>query len=114
MAALCYAGIGVVSIVSPERVPALFGGRADTADSRTEIRAVYGGLPFAVAGVLSVSPGGAAPMAALSAGMAGGRILGIAMEGVPPSAATRAFLGVEVMLAGLLALDAARRPEVMT
>lgn len=91
-------------------VPALFGGRAVTADSRTEIRAVYGGLPLAMAGVLSVSPAGAAPIAMLSAGMAGGRILGIAIEGVPPSAATRAFLGVEVMLAGLLAL-AASRPE---
>lgn len=102
VAALTYAGIGVVSLVRPGDVPRLFGGRAETSDSRTEIRAVYGGLPLAIAGTLVATPSAAPSMAALSAGMAGGRLLGILTERGRPRGATLTFLGVEAALAAAL------------
>ena len=47
--AVSYAVIGVVALARPQLVPALFGGSASTAAARTEVRAVYGGLPLALA-----------------------------------------------------------------
>lgn len=44
-----YAGIGVFALVKPALVPQMFGGDAPTSESRTEIRAVYGGIPLAFA-----------------------------------------------------------------
>lgn len=44
-----YAGIGILAVAQPALVPQLFGGAAPTSESRTEIRAVYGGIPLAFA-----------------------------------------------------------------
>ncbi|ALR10803.1 DUF4345 domain-containing protein [Mycobacteroides saopaulense] len=44
-----YAGIGIFALVKPALVPQMFGGNAPTSESRTEIRAVYGGIPLAFA-----------------------------------------------------------------
>ena len=48
-AAAAYGGIGVVALARPALVPQIFGGSAPTSDSRTEVRAVYGGIPLAFA-----------------------------------------------------------------
>lgn len=102
-----YAAIGVVALAKPGMVPGLFGGTAPTADSRNEIRAVYGGLTLAMAGIGVKSP---ATMGVLSAGMAAGRAASIAVE--PESTAmSKAFVGIELGLAAayFLAARAARR-----
>ncbi|HSE07531.1 MAG TPA: DUF4345 family protein [Nocardioidaceae bacterium] len=105
--ALCYSAIGAAGLLAPERIPAVFGGEAATPDARTEIRAVYGGLPLAIAGMVMARPRqSAVPAAALSAGMALGRIVGMRTE-KQSSPATRFFLGVETALA--LALLAGSR-----
>ncbi|MBJ7453364.1 MAG: hypothetical protein JHC71_14975, partial [Blastococcus sp.] len=44
-----YAVIGVGAAVHPGLVPALFGGTAGTPEARTEVRAVYAGIPLALA-----------------------------------------------------------------
>lgn len=48
-AAGLYAAIGIFALAQPARVPQIFGGTASTSESRTEIRAVYGGIPLAFA-----------------------------------------------------------------
>ena len=103
LSTLAYAGIGAAAFAAPEQIPAVFGGSADGPDARTEIRAVYGGLPMAIAASALASPAGARTGAALSLGMALGRAAGIKAEG-EASPATWFFLGVETVLAvGLLA-----------
>ena len=94
-----YAGIGVASLLRPASVPVLFGGRADNAGARTEIRAVYGGLPLGVAAALVVQPRNSALMAGLSGAMAAGRAGSLLLEGEAPSPANLAFLGLESVLA---------------
>lgn len=112
--ATCYAAIGAAGFLAPDRIPAAFGGEAATPDARTEVRAVYGGIPTAIAGLVLTRPRqSAVPAAALSAGMALGRLAGMRVER-QSSQATRFFLGLEVALAiALLAGSrraAARRP----
>lgn len=97
--AACYAGIGVAALVAPSRVPATFGGTAATADSRTEVRAVYGGLPLAMAASLLLAPDSARWVRLASLGMAAGRTAGVALEGTRPSPATIGFGVLEVVLA---------------
>ena len=114
--AAAYAGIGVVSFLRPEMVPALFGGTAHTADARSEIRAVYGGLPLAIAGSLVVAPSTAATMGVLSAGMAAGRAASGLVEDQSPSPVIKAFIGIEAALAAALLMGGrrnrrARSPE---
>lgn len=80
-----YAGIGAVAAIRPAMVPSLFGGSAPTAAARTEIRAVYGGLPLTMAAlVVAESNRPQRPwtlaVAALSGGMALGRLAGISAE----------------------------------
>ena len=83
--ALFYAGIGVAAMIRPTLVPWLFGATAPTAASRTEVRAVYGGLPLAIAALLVAEANKpqrpmTMAMAALSGGMAGGRLVGVGIE----------------------------------
>lgn len=106
--AAAYAGIGVVSFLRPAMVPALFGGTAHTADSRAEIRAVYGGLPLAIAGSLVVAPSSAVTMGVLSAGMAAGRAASGVIEDQPPSPVIKAFIGIEAALAAALLMGGRR------
>lgn len=101
-AAAGYAAIGIGALARPAVVPALFGGTAPTPAARTEIRAVYGGLPLAIAGLLVTSPrGSAVPVGVLSAGMAAGRIVGAALEEGRSPAVTKAFVGFELALAAV-------------
>jgi hypothetical protein len=105
--AICYSAIGAAGLLAPERIPAAFGGEAATPDARTEVRAVYGGIPVAIAGLVMTRPRqSAVPAAVLSAGMAAGRLTGMRLE-KQSSPVTRFFLGVEIALA--LALLAGSR-----
>lgn len=110
-AAVAYAGIGVVSFLRPALVPELFGGTAPTAESRTEVRAVYGGLPLAIAGTLTIAPSSAAAMGVLSAGMAAGRAVSSVIEDQPPGTMTKLWFGIEAALAGALLVGAHSRSK---
>ncbi|SDF52708.1 protein of unknown function [Blastococcus aurantiacus] len=102
-----YAAIGVGAAVRPDLVPALFGGTAGTPEARTEVRAVYAGIPLALAA--SVVRAATAPPARrngvltvvrdASAGMAlarlGGAVLARRLRPWP----TGAFLALEAGLA---------------
>ncbi|KQZ70734.1 hypothetical protein ASD66_14265 [Nocardioides sp. Root151] len=100
-----YAAIGVVALARPSMVPELFGGTAPTAESRNEIRAVYGGLTLAIAAVGLKSP---AAIGVLSAGMASGRAVSAVIE-PETGPLTRVFVGVELGLAAAYLLAARQR-----
>lgn len=106
--AAAYAALGVASFLKPALVPQLFGGSAPTVDSRTEIRAVYGGLPLAMAGTLVASPAAAVPLGVVTAGMAAGRAASSVVEKRPPSPLMAAFIAIEVGLAAALLLGGRR------
>ena len=104
-----YAAVGAVALVRPEAVPRMFGGRADSPAARTEVRAVYGGLPMAFAaslarGARGTNRGAPGVVATASAGMAASRLLGCALERRIQPWPTGAFLLLEAVLAGALAV----------
>ena len=66
--AASYAGLGLVSFLKPGTVPAVIGSTAPNADSRTEIRAVYGGLPLGLAASLVAAPSSATAVGVATAG----------------------------------------------
>ena len=103
LSALALAGIGGVAIAQPERIPALHGGKAETPDARTEVRAVYGGTCLAMAGLLVVRPSSAGTIGFLMAGTAAGRAASIAQEG-QASDLTRGVLAAEAAVAAALIL----------
>ena len=86
-------------MLRPAIVPALFGGRADNAAARTEVRAVYGGLPLGIAASLAFRPRSSGTMASLSGAMAGGRAASLLLEEDQPSSMNLLLLGVESALA---------------
>lgn len=99
--AAAYAGLGLVSFLKPGVVPAVIGSIAPNADSRTEIRAVYGGLPLAFAATLAASPASGTAVGVATAGMAAGRAGSAVFEG-RPSAKMAGFIALEAMIAGAL------------
>lgn len=100
--AASYAGLGIVSFLKPGVVPATTGGAAlPGADARTEIRAVYGGLPLAFAATLVAHPASATAIGVATAGMAAGRAGSAAFEGAP-SARMAGFIFMEALVAGAL------------
>jgi len=105
-AAGAYAAIGVVAALAPARVPALFGGAAGTPDARTEVRAVYAGIPLALAASLVAASGSSArddavlrTVGAASAGMAVARLAGCVAERRLTVWPSGAFLALEAALA---------------
>lgn len=107
-AALFYALIGLAALLRPDSLLEGFGIFAATPDSRNEIRAVYGGLPLAVAGLLTFSMTGTplaggilAALALVSAGMAAGRLVSAVIDwrlGRYPAI----FMVLELIVAGLI------------
>jgi hypothetical protein len=82
-----FLAMGVLALVAPERVAAIFGTTGLTADGRNEVRAVYGGFGVAVGVLLIVAtgnpalrPGVLATIAAALGGMAGGRLVAALVE----------------------------------
>ena len=104
------AAMGLYALAHPEGVTLLFGTPSLTRDGRNEVRAVYGGFGLAMAGLLVAALRGAAwgPGAILAVavalfGMAGGRGVSLALDGAP-GRYPWLFLGVEILLGGLLLL----------
>lgn len=107
IAALFFLAIGAVGLLSPRRIFALFGVPAETADSRNEIRAVYGGMCLALAATLigapalgSMADGVIFAVMILLLGMVAGRLISLAMERAGPISIIS--LGLELLGAGLL------------
>lgn len=102
-----YAGLGTASFLKPDVVPAVIGFAAPGPDARTEIRAVYGGLPLAFAATLAASPASGTAIGIATAGMAAGRLGSSFFEG-RPSAKMAAFIVMESVVAGALIRGARR------
>lgn len=107
-----FASMGLVGLLRPRRVVEIFGGRADTAQSRSEVRAVYGGFGLVVALMLAwaarrpeepLARGLVLAVALALTGMAAGRLLGACLERDLRPYPTWAFFAVELLLAALLA-----------
>jgi hypothetical protein len=108
--ALFFACMGAFALAWPDRVLANFGTPTLTRDGRNEVRAVYGGFGLAIAGVLLATMRGAdsAPGVFLAVsialfGMAGGRLVSLAVDG-SAGAVPWLFFGIEVVLGGALLL----------
>lgn len=107
-----YAGLGVVSFLRPDVVPATTGGAGlPGADARTEVRAVYGGLPLAFAATLARSPSSGTAIGVATLGMAAGRAASSVFEG-PPSPRMAGFVAAEVVVGAALILGARRHRGV--
>lgn len=112
LAGLFYLALGLAALARPATLLAGFGLVAEGIDARNEVRAVYGGFPLAVAGLvvwsLSGTPHAVGILLALavaSLGMALGRLVSALVDrriGRLPAW----FIGVEVALALLLAAGA--------
>lgn len=84
---LVLAAMGLAALWRPALVWRPFGGTPATADLRNEVRAVYGGFGLAVGSLLTASAGWPAlaagvrlALAVALLGMAGGRLVGFAVE----------------------------------
>jgi hypothetical protein len=109
VAALFYAMIGLAALLRPERLLEGFGILVGTPDSRNEIRAVYGGFPLAVAGLLvfcltgtPFANGILLALALASGGIAAGRLVSAGIDrqlGLFPAI----FTVLELIAAGLIA-----------
>lgn len=120
--AIFYSGVGIAALVRPALVPAVFGGSAPTASSRTEVRAVYGGLPLAMAGLVVAESKSRArhgvgsqteAIAVLSAAMAVGRVFGSLLER-EADGVTRLFIAIEAATAAALVAEGRSRTRHAT
>ncbi|KAI9022378.1 hypothetical protein DFJ74DRAFT_706370 [Hyaloraphidium curvatum] len=86
-----FGGMSLLALLRPAEILRPFGGLAPTPDSRTEVRAVYGGFGAAVGWLLlraaaskDTAPGESKwvllTVAGSLAGMAAGRVAGVAVE----------------------------------
>ena len=107
--ALGFFAMGLGALVAPNKVTDQFGIHPLGVDGRNEVRAVYGGFGIAIAGVLAwalLNPAVLATICATVAialvGMAVGRIISMFCD-KGMSRVTAAYLGIEVIAAGLLA-----------
>lgn len=105
--AVFFLGMGLVALVRPAYVVAFFGMKAEGADARNEIRAVYGGFGVAVGVLLAVTmnrqdlaAGVTLCVAIALLGMAAGRLVSFVME--RPGRWPVVFFVVEIALALLL------------
>ena len=107
LGAASYAGLGLASFLKPDVVPSVIGYVAPNADTRTEIRAVYGGLPLAFAASLVANPASGTAVGLATAGMAAGRAGSAVFEG-RPSPKMAAFIAMETAIAAVLVMGARR------
>ena len=107
-----FAAMAILALLRPAVVLAQFGVDAATADSRNEVRAVYGGFGIAVAVLLAVAALGdpsakegiAVAIAFALVGMAAGRLVSAAIEAPNGLYPVWTYFGIEVVSAGLLLL----------
>ncbi|MFL6023340.1 MAG: DUF4345 family protein [Marmoricola sp.] len=105
--AVGFAGMGLAALVRPAFIWAPFGVEPTTPESRSEVRAVYGGFGLALAGLLvatddsSLRDGVLVTVAASLFGMAAGRVVSALLEPRTLLRSPGFFLVVEVALATL-------------
>jgi dolichol kinase len=109
LAGLFYLALGLAALARPTTLLSGFGLAAEGVDARNEVRAVYGGFPLAVAGLVAWSLSGTPnatgillALAVASLGMALGRLMSAVIDrriGRLPAL----FAGFELALALLLA-----------
>jgi hypothetical protein len=105
-----FLGMGVFALVSPAALVRPFRLAADANESRSEVRAVYGGFGIAIAAVLGVAasdPGGlrsgvVITVAAALAGMAAGRLVSRVIDGPTGFYPIWFYFWVESLAAALL------------
>ena len=105
--AVFFLGMGLVGLVRPRAIPAIFGLHETTAEARSEVRAVYGGFGVMVALALAWSRAAEAgeargvrlAVAAALVGMAAGRVIGFTVERPKRFYPVVFFLVVELALA---------------
>lgn len=105
-----FLGMGVYGLVAPAALIRPFGVVLATSDARTEVRAVYGGFGVAVAALLAmaaadvrgVREGAVLAVAFALAGMAVGRLVGLAAERSGGFYPTWFYFCVETLAAGVL------------
>ncbi|MEV0385741.1 DUF4345 family protein [Nonomuraea sp. NPDC050643] len=108
--AVFFLGMGVFGLVAPAALVRPFGMIADSAEARSEVRAVYGGFGVAVGGLLLVAvadlgglrTGVAVTVAVSLLGMACGRLVGRAAERPAAFYPVWCYFWVEVAAAGAL------------
>ena len=102
--------MGLGALARPRVILEQFGVAVETAEGRNEVRAVYGGFGIAIAGMLAVAALGDSSsadgiiyaVAFALAGMAGGRLVGAAIE--RPAGAYPVWVYFAVEIAGSAAL----------
>ncbi|MFD7009646.1 DUF4345 domain-containing protein [Rhodococcus sp. JVH1] len=113
--ALFFAGMGVYGLAAPARLVAPFALSADSATSRAEVRAVYGGFGVAVAALLffaafdahGIRSAASVTVAVALLGMAFGRIVSVVADRPTRFYPVWFYFVVELVLAGLLLSGAA-------
>lgn len=101
-AAASYAGLGLVAFARPELIPDTMGGSADNFRARSEVRAVYGGMPLATAGLLVTSPSSRHGIGVITASFAASRVLSSVIEHRRPDPVNAVLVAAEAAIAGLL------------
>ena len=109
-----FAAMAIGALLRPRDVLAQFGVAVDTVEGRNEVRAVYGGFGLAVAALLTVAalgdPGTAEGIVIAVAfalvGMAGGRLVGGALERPRSAYPVWAYFLIEVVAATALLMAA--------
>jgi len=113
-AAVFFLGMGLYALAAPARMIQVFGITLPTRDSRSEVRAVYGGFGVAIAGVLTFaafqpSPARTGIMITVGlalAGMALGRLVSAVIDGRTPFYPNWFYFIVEAVVGGALLLTA--------
>ncbi|MDH6289823.1 DUF4345 family protein [Rhodococcus opacus] len=113
--ALFFAGMGVYGLAAPARLVAPFALSADSATSRAEVRAVYGGFGVAVAALLFFAAFDAYGIRSVASVTVAVALLGMAFGRIASAVADRPtrfypvwfYFVVELVLSGLLLSAAA-------
>ena len=100
--AASYAGLGLVAFARPAFIPDTMGGSATNFTARTEVRAVYGGMPLAAAGLLLASPSSRRSIGVITASFAVSRLVSGAIERRLPDPTNAILVAAEGGLAALL------------
>ena len=111
LAVLFYAALGLAALARPRRLLADFGIVVGGRDGCNEIRAVYGGFPLAVAGLLLLAQFGSTNLrdgillspAVATLGMAVGRVISAIIDG-GIGRYPAVFIGIEVLLSLCIAI----------
>ncbi|KAA0080273.1 DUF4345 domain-containing protein [Mycolicibacterium sp. P9-64] len=107
-----FLGMGVYALAAPAMLVRPFGITLEHATSRSEVRAVYGGLGLAISGVLAYAAVVAGPhrtgiliaVGMALAGMAFGRVVSAVLEGRTALYPNWFYFGVEAVAAAALLL----------